>query len=268
MGAVRRNMILTPRTDPMSDESPPLVTINLEFTIGDQRVQAQIPVPSGPARPRIMLPVLHALGDLVVGQAIKTVEKEGAKISCKAGCGACCRQLVPITPTEAYQIRALVEKLPEPRRTEIRTRFADAHRRLEEAGLLDTLRHPEQIGEDHRKVGMEVFNLGIPCPFLQDESCSIYSERPLACREYLVTSPATECARPTAAAVRRVPVPSPVSRALADVGVTEESRYSRWVPLILAPEWVEAHPEEEPTRPGPEILREIFDRLCGQRRPS
>jgi Fe-S-cluster containining protein len=250
----------------MPDETPPLVTINLQFRIGDERVQAQIPVPSGPTRPRIMLPVFHALDDVVVGQAIKAVEKEGRTISCKAGCGACCRQLVPITPTEAYQIRELIEKLPEPRQTEIRRRFTEARRRLEEAGLLETLLHPDQVGDDRRKLGLDVFALGIPCPFLEDESCSIHPERPLACREYLVTSPAAECARPSAETVRCVPVPSRVSRAVADLGVAGPTRVSRWVPLVVAPEWADAHPEEEPTRPGPEILREVFERLGGGRR--
>jgi Fe-S-cluster containining protein len=36
----------------------------------------------------------------------------------------------------------------------------------------------------------------MPCPFLEDESCSIHPDRPLVCREYLVTSPAELCAGP------------------------------------------------------------------------
>ncbi len=40
------------------------------------------------------------------------------------------------------------------------------------------------------------FHLGIACPFLEDESCSIHADRPISCREYLVTSPAVNCADP------------------------------------------------------------------------
>ena len=32
-------------------------------------------------------------------------------------------------------------------------------------------------------------------------------------------------------------------------------------PLILALEWAEAHPEEPPARPGPELLRELIERI-------
>ena len=129
-------------------------------------------------------------GDLVMGRPVKTAEKSGKSISCKAGCGACCRQLVPITPTEAYNLRDLIESLPEPRRSDIRARFAEARRKLDEAGLLEKLLHPETVGDELRAVGMEYFRLGIACPFLEAESCSIYPDRPIACREYLVTSPA------------------------------------------------------------------------------
>ena len=38
----------------------------------------------------------------------------------------------------------------------------------------------------------------------------------------------------------------------------------RWVPLILAPEWAEAHPDEPPPQPGPELLRELLGHLSGR----
>lgn len=244
-----------------NNSSAETVTINLQFSIGGERIQAQIPVPSGPTRPRIMLPVFQALGDLVVKQAVQATEKDGKQISCKAGCGACCRQLVPITPTEAYHLRDLIESLPEPRRGQVRARFLEARGKLAAAGLVDKLLQPETIGADHRALGVDYFQLGIACPFLEDESCSIYTERPIACREYLVTSPAEACAAPAPGKIACVPVPSPVSAALADVGRQEDARYSRWVPLVLAPDWAETHPEEPAKQTGPEILREVFERL-------
>ena len=60
--------------------------------------------------------------------------------------------------------------------------------------------------------------MGVPCPFLEDESCSIHPERPLVCREYLVTSPAALCAGPTQEGVTPVAVPkvSMAARGLQD----------------------------------------------------
>jgi Fe-S-cluster containining protein len=238
------------------------VQITVELSIAGTRLKGQIPVSTGPTRPRELLPVFRGLAESVIAIGVKAVEDEGQAVSCKKGCGACCRQLVPISECEAYQLRDLIDGLPEPRRTEVRARFAEARRRLEEAGLLDKLLHPERFSDDElRPAGLEYFHQGIPCPFLDEESCSIHPERPIACREYLVTSPAENCARPTAETVRCVPLPVKVSGAVSRLDLDPAARFVRWVPLIVAPEWAESHPDAAPPRPGPEVLREFFDRL-------
>jgi hypothetical protein len=119
------------------------------------------------------------------------------------------------------------------------------------------------------EVGMGYFDRGIPCPFLEEESCSIYGVRPLVSREVLVTSPAEHCACPRAGTVKRVKMPLKAWTAMAAFDeVPAGARYIRWVPLILAPEWAEAHPEEQPQRPGPELPEGFFERLTGGRRPE
>src|SRR5262249_8293966 len=177
--------------------------------------------------------------------AVRVVEEQGPQISCKKGCGACCRQLVPLAPAEARHIRDLVNELPEPRRTEIRTRFAEARRQLEAAGLLEQLLHTDQWADgERRSVGLKYFQQRIPCPFLEEESCSIYADRPIVCREYLVTSPPENCTRPAAGAIQGVELPFKMWTALARFDtVPPSARCVRWVPLILAPEWGEAHPD-------------------------
>jgi hypothetical protein len=45
-------------------------------------------------------------------------------------------------------------------------------------------------------------------------------------------------------------------------------RFIRWVPLILAPEWADAHPDQTPPRPGPELLKELFEHLTGKEVPA
>jgi Fe-S-cluster containining protein len=159
-----------------------------------------------------------------------------------------------------------VESTPEPRRTDLRTRFAAARQRLEQAGLLEQLLHPEKFNdEDGRALGLRYFFQGIACPFLEEESCSIHADRPIACREYLVTSPAENCAKPSAETVQCVKLPFKLSNALTRLDpVAPAARFVRWVPLILAPHWAESHPEEPTPRSGPELLRELFERLTAK----
>jgi Fe-S-cluster containining protein len=253
----------------MSSPSPSgaeSVTANVELNVGEYRLQAHMTLPTGPTPLRMMLPVIQNFANALVDVAVKSIEDKGKTISCKAGCGACCRQLVPISETEARAIAALVEQMPEQRRTEIRKRFADARQRLQQSGMLDKLvNHDNWSDDEFRAIGMSYFALGIPCPFLEEESCSIHPERPITCREYLVTSPAENCKAPTASSIDWVPLAGKVWTALARFDEAPPgSRYIRWVPLILAPEWAAEHPQEQPSRPGPEWLNELFSKLTGR----
>lgn len=228
-------------------------TASIDFNIGKQRIRADIRMPTGPIRERQMLPLFQGLTDLVVDEGVQAAEARGEQVSCRKGCGACCRQLVPVTPLEARHLRDLLDRLPEPRRSQVKTRFAHARQRLEQAGLLERVQQLDQDNAtDREALAVDYFRQQIACPFLEEESCSIHADRPLICREYLVTSPAQHCAELTEENIRGVPLAGKVSRAI--------SREPR-VLLILAPEWAEAHPEEPPPRPGQEVLREVFARL-------
>jgi Fe-S-cluster containining protein len=245
------------------EQAPAWGTASVDFNIGRQRVRADIQMPAGPIRARQMLPLLQALTDLVVAQGVQEAEARGEKVTCQKGCGACCRQLVPITPLEARHLRDLIETFPEPRRSQVRARFAQARQRLQEAGLLERLQHLDQDDAAEREaLALTYFRLQIACPFLEDESCSIHADRPLICREYLVTSPARHCAELREDNIRGVPLAGKVSEA---VGRLEEAgnRQPR-ILLVLAPEWAETHPAEPPPRPGPDLLREVFDHLAAR----
>jgi Fe-S-cluster containining protein len=223
-------------------------------------------VPSEPIALKEMLPLFFSFADAVVGSTAESVEQSGEKISCKKGCGACCRQLVPISESEARWIRQLFDGLPPARQNEIRERFAAARRRLAEAGLLEKLLHPE----DWRKgeggpIAMEYFHLGIACPFLENEACSIHADRPLKCREYLVTSLAENCRRPNGENIKLVKLPFQMWTAAARLdNRLPSNREIRWLPLILALEWTDAHTEQPECRPAHETLREFFDILSGK----
>src|SRR6266481_3286867 len=94
------------------------------------------------------------------------------------------------------------------RRRQVRERFAEARRRLQQAGFLETLQQfPMWTGPEIHERGQAYHALQIPCPFLEDERCSVYADRPIACREYLVTSPPEYCATADRTAIRGVSMP-------------------------------------------------------------
>lgn len=241
---------------------PPMVTANVTLSVGGKPLSGQYTVPSGRATARDLLPAARQMIGQLVEMAVRDVEAAGETISCCKGCGACCRQLVPIAPAEARLIRDLVESMPEPRRTEIRRRFATAREKLAAAGMLDALLEPATYDGSLRELGLAYFGLGVPCPFLEEESCSIHSDRPIACREYLVTSPAGICATPNPQGVRKVPVKGNVVRAIMELeGAASAVGRVKWVPLAVAVEWAERHHEPAETRTGPEMLTTFFGSL-------
>jgi Fe-S-cluster containining protein len=245
-----------------SQRSGETVTGTVELSISGRRLRLEMTVPTARVRLRQLLPLFQSVADAVVDVACQSVESKGETISCARGCGACCRQLVPISPSEALGLRELVEALPEPRRADLGARFAAAHAELERAGLLEKLLHPEHVTDaESQTLGMDYFERGLACPFLEDESCSIHADRPLACREYLVTSPAQHCAQPAADTVRGVKMPAKVSRILRQLERPASIETAPWVPLILALEWATAHPECTEPRPGTDIVRDLFSRL-------
>ena len=236
------------------------------FTLGGDRFDAHVEVPAGDARPRDLLPAAYVLTEEIVGRGVQRVAQGGAAISCRKGCGACCRQVVPVSQPEARHLSDVVAALPEPRRAAVRARFTAARERLAASGLLPRLQWPAELSdEDRQTLAVDYFQLGIACPFLEDESCSIYADRPLVCREYLVTTPAVNCARPREAPVVRVPIAGRPSVAMGQLEPTTGERGVWWMPLILALDWAAADTAEPRPAPALDVLRTLVEWLTRTR---
>jgi Fe-S-cluster containining protein len=243
------------------------VDATADMVLSGRRLRLKMSVPAGMTHPIRLLPLFQSMADSLVGLALKDAQTGGVKVSCQKGCGVCCRQLVPISEVEARKLRDLVRGMPEPRRSEVQARFDAARLRLQDSGLLEKLLFPERLtSEERTPFALEYFSQGIACPFLEEGSCSIYPDRPIPCREYLVISPAENCLKPSPDAVRCLKIPAEVSRAVRCFN--PEQSPGRWVPLILAIEWANGHPDELPLRLGTELVHELLGRLVGKEKPG
>lgn len=226
----------------------------LVLMLAGEPVTLELTVPDEPMTVEGALPILQGLSDLFTDRAVARSEREGRAISCRAGCGACCRQLVPVSASEARRLAHLVEGMEEPTRSRVRRRFSEALCALDEAGLLDRLRDPDEAARP--ELGVEYLRQGVACPFLEEESCSIRPDRPLACREYLVTSPRENCRDPSALPVAVVSLEADPSQALlraeADAG---------WSALVLSLQLAKERPASGVKRRGPDMLRHLLGRL-------
>jgi Fe-S-cluster containining protein len=241
-----------------------MVNIAFDLKMGTEAVRVALTVPAAPIAARRLLPLFQGIAHQVIDAAVGEAEARGETVSCKAGCGACCRQLVAVSKTEARQLRTLVDAMPEPRRTAVRARFADAVARLEQGRLLDDARRLDALSDDEMvTMNPRYMALGIPCPFLEEESCSIHPQRPVVCREYLVTSSPALCASPAFAGVRPIPLRAHLSRSVVMLE-GGEGDYTRVV-LATALEWSEAHPDDEPEpRPAAEWIDVVLREMTGR----
>ena len=220
--------------------------ITADLTLGSERIRLQLELPRSRVQAVQLLPLLQALADEVIAVGVREAEARGRMVRCHKGCGACCVQLVPLSEPEAVSLLQLVDALPAGRQRQIRERFARNRRRLEEAGILDAILSSVTAGDRgfRREIGIRYFELGLPCPFLEQGACSIHPHRPLSCREYLVVSAPDECARPQAGGVEKVVFPRNLSSVLYTFGDGEGRDSTRVLPLTLLPDWGDAHPPE------------------------
>jgi len=89
-------------------------------------------------------------------------------------------------------------------------------------------------------VSRRYFDARIPCPFLEHGSCGVYPERPMVCREYNVTTPASLCATLTPD-VCDIPRLVRMSEVMRDFTNRRLSRSDFNIPLTLSLDWARAN---------------------------
>jgi Fe-S-cluster containining protein len=235
-------------------------TARFALQVGDASIQVEARLPDGPVKPDVLLPVLRDLSDSLSKLAERGAEQAGQQITCREGCGACCRQAVPITPVEARAIAEWLDAQPPERQAALRERFQQAAARLEESGIAQQIRESDLRREVMRELGLRYFALGIACPFLEEERCTIHEIRPLRCREYLVVSPAAHCAHPGTMEIVRVRPPAMLSQALAQWDTNGDPQKRELIVLAMLDEWAAKHPVEQDRahRTSPELLQEFL----------
>ncbi len=239
--------------------APKALRIDVRTPFG--RLQGNLAVPPGGMRLSELAWNAMAFDERLIGMAVKSEADAGRHVSCRAGCGACCRQAVPLSPAEAWMIADVVAAMPPDRHAEVLARFAAARDRLHTAGFADrslTSADDEQMSV----LGLDYFRLGIACPFLEAESCSIHPNRPSACREYLVSSPAELCSDPASSAIVPIPTAASLTDALSRLCAMVMGGEPQAIPMTLALEWAAANREAGQTRyDAGQLMGTLFDLL-------
>lgn len=255
----------------MPSPSPRHDQIKVHLTVLGRDHEVEARVRAGASRPVELLPFARRVTDVITAAGVRDVEAEGRAVSCRVGCASCCRHVVPVAPVEALAVSKLVKSLPAKQREAVRRRFAAAVRKLEELSLVDAhaprgrtalTATPTRERSAWDVASATYFNAGVTCPFLESERCIVYAERPVACRQHLVTSPPEKCREIESSEIEATPRPVWMSELLAELSASIADVEPRAMPLVLALEWAEVHGAAlEGDVPGEELVRDLVDRV-------
>ncbi|MGZ3478105.1 MAG: YkgJ family cysteine cluster protein [Polyangiales bacterium] len=218
-------------------------------------IHATIETPAGAVKATLGVPERMRLAHLAyavlpIAEKLAALAARSTPVSCRPRCAGCCRQLVPVSPAEAWFLAELVQE------DAVRVGFSEANDAYEASGL----RERERAGEDLVDIALDWQRKAIPCPFLREELCSIYAHRPAACREYLVQTPKENCYQLGRAPITRVPLGAEVSDALGRVCMAKGLPARLPLPTALA--WAAEHASEGArTFEGEALVREFLGQL-------
>jgi Fe-S-cluster containining protein len=183
-----------------------------------------------------------------LSERIEALPERGGEITCRVGCSACCRQFVVVSPMEAHALAEWVAARPE-----LAERLMESHAQWREA----LAAQPELVdrivafvesegyvsGPEGGALELAYWQAQRPCPFLEENRCSVYPVRPFACQEHHVLSDPAICAEDFDHAV---PADTRMEfRAVANyVGVECYRLPDHLIPLPMALEYAVANAEE------------------------
>jgi len=117
-----------------------------------------------------ILPVFNEVLDFAEN-IIEMLEKSGQspKISCRIGCSYCCYSQVKIIPVEALSIYSFIK---------------DSNNNIEILDLQNRISYAEDLTRGKTFEEKYAMKNELPCIFLSNKKCSIYSVRPSICRSW------------------------------------------------------------------------------------
>jgi Fe-S-cluster containining protein len=181
-----------------------------------------------------LMPLAWTLCDVAVREALDRARAAGKRVGCGPRCSACCRYLVPLSLPEAIILYDEVQSRPPEQRRALWDSSLSVARRLLENGTGGV---PDG-GAALEDLSAWYHDKQVACPFLEADLCGVYDRRPLACREYLTTTPSHCCDPENGRPVERLKLPFSVLESLGRLVARLEGGAVEAIMLPLVLPWV------------------------------
>ena len=217
------------------------------------------------ARLSDIVPVARAFSSRIAQSVIDASEQAGEPITCHKGCSACCSYLVPLSIPEAFRLRQEVLCLPAAQREAILQSSIDSAMQILDRKLARKI--TDELPQTDERIAANRISrwyagLRLVCPFLSGGLCEWYAQRPLACREHVVSGPASLCAGSWSDMQHVVETPVSGLEALAELTGELENSCIEAIMLPFALAWAEDNIERsERTWPTRQMVERFFEIL-------
>ena len=188
------------------DSSEHLGCVEFSLDISGSKLDLAIAWTAKAGRLSNLVPVARIICDLVVQYACQRLAKEGKQVSCAKGCSHCCHYLIGVTAAEAFCLFREILAMPDARQVAIISESINAAQMIAAKGLPD-MKAAESDDGLRSELSRWYGELDISCPALRDGVCSMYQQRPLACRQCLATSQPDLCKKDSAQPPESVELP-------------------------------------------------------------
>lgn len=254
----------------VKDLNPPAdwEVFKLQLEILGNPLHAQLAVADEAMRLGDVVPLARRICDEVVDAVKRHLKIHDQQVTCKIGCSHCCRHLLPLSVPEAMRLHTEIALLPSEIRAMVIKSFGDSETKIMES-------HPDKIGQEilaangsDADAAMKILcrwyqSLQLDCPFLHNGLCSIYSARPLTCREFISVRPAENCRDPLGDRGECVVAPFSMADVMMMLTAELTGHKADTVLMTLWQNWyLENKTTYELSWPGPMICAKFFDILA------
>lgn len=238
--------------------------IGLELDIAGERVSFRIGVSEGQARLADIVPPARALSTKLVLAVLEKLRRDEELVPCCEGCSACCSYLTPLSVPEVFRLRQEILAMPTERGKKVFESCLDAAKKIldnrpEDSGVNELTEENGQIQVSG--LGKWYAGLKQSCPFLSDGLCTVYEQRPIACREHMITGSASLCEAEWTDGSEVVRMPVSVLEALAQLTAELEQSSIEAVMLPLALPWACENIERDERRWPATVMAEQFAKI-------
>jgi len=188
--------VLSAHTGLESGRGCGMETFSLKLDILGKPACFYINVAPGQARLSDMAPLARALSTKLALVMLERLRESGKYVPCCKGCSACCSYLIPLSVPEAFRLAQELSAMPpEEGKTLLQSSLHAAKTILEQIprDLNKDDLAPTDGGIRSNQLGTWYAGLKLRCPFLSDNLCVTYDQRPIACREHVVVGSAVSC---------------------------------------------------------------------------